>query len=146
MREIRDRAMSFVHLRLHTEFSLTDGIVRVEPPRRKGGGTGATLTVRAAELGLPAVAITDRNNLFAMVKFYKAAEGAGIKPVVGADIWLEERAKGDGPERLTLLVQNDLGYRNLTRIISLSYTDGQGKGTPLVRREWHTAYNEGLIA
>ncbi|TXI04541.1 MAG: DNA polymerase III subunit alpha, partial [Rhizobium sp.] len=138
--------MSFVHLRLHTEFSLTDGIVRVEPPRRKGGGTGATLTVRAAELGLPAVAITDRNNLFAMVKFYKAAEGAGIKPVVGADVWLEERVKGDGPERLTLLVQNDLGYRNLTRIISLSYTEGQGKGTPLVRREWLAAYNDGLIA
>ncbi|WP_240783535.1 DNA polymerase III subunit alpha [Stenotrophobium rhamnosiphilum] len=146
MREICDGTMSFVHLRLHTEFSLTDGIVRVEPPRRKGGGSGATLTVRAAELNLPAVAITDRNNLFAMVKFYKAAEGAGIKPVVGADVWLEERVKGDGPERLTLLVQNDLGYRNLTRIISLSYTDGQAKGSPLVRREWLTAYNEGLIA
>ncbi|TXH04133.1 MAG: DNA polymerase III subunit alpha [Nevskiaceae bacterium] len=138
--------MSFVHLRLHTEFSLIDGLVRVEPPKRKGGGSGATLSARASELKLPAVAITDRNNLFAMVKFYKSAEGAGIKPIVGADVWLEERAKGDGPERLTLLVQNEAGYRNLTRLISLGYTDGQAKGTPLIRRDWLRDNAEGLIA
>ena len=89
---------AFVHLRVHTEFSLTDGVVRVEPPKRKGGGVGGTLTSRAAELGYPAVAITDRNNLFAMVKFYKAAENAGIKPVVGVDLWLEERLLQEGIE------------------------------------------------
>ncbi|HUP92082.1 MAG TPA: DNA polymerase III subunit alpha [Solimonas sp.] len=138
--------MSFVHLRIHTEYSLTDGVVRVEPPRRKGGGQGATLTTRAAELKLPALAVTDRNNLFAMVKFYKAAESAGIKPVIGADVWLEERTASEAPERLTLLVQNDLGYRNLTRLISLSYTDGQGRGQPLVRRAWLAQHNAGLIA
>jgi DNA polymerase-3 subunit alpha len=138
--------MSFVHLRVHTEFSLTDGIVRVEPPKRKGGGSGATLTVRAAELQLPALAVTDRNNLFAMVKFYKAAESAGIKPVIGADVWLEERSKGDGPERLTLLVQNETGYRNLTRLISQGYTEGQSKGYPLLQRSWLRDASEGLIA
>jgi DNA polymerase-3 subunit alpha len=138
--------MSFVHLRVHTEFSLTDGIVRVEPPKRKGGGSGATLTVRAAELKLPALAVTDRNNLFAMVKFYKSAEAAGIKPVIGADVWLEERTKGDGPERLTLLVQNETGYRNLTRLISLGYTEGQSKGYPLLQRSWLKDANAGLIA
>ncbi|PPE72265.1 DNA polymerase III subunit alpha [Solimonas fluminis] len=136
----------FVHLRVHTEFSLTDGVVRVEPPKRKGGGVGATLTSRAAELKFPAIAVTDINNLFAMVKFYKAAEGAGIKPVIGADIRLEERVAGEAPERLTLLVQNDTGYRNLTKLISLAYTDGQQRGTPLVKREWLAPHAEGLIA
>ena len=136
----------FVHLRLHTEFSLTDGIVRVEPPKRKGGGVGATLTSRAAELKFPAAAVTDLNNLFAMVKFYKSAEAAGIKPIVGADVRLEERAPGESPERLTLLVQNDPGYRNLTKLISLSYTEGQARGQPLVKREWLAEYGHGLIA
>jgi DNA polymerase-3 subunit alpha len=137
---------AFVHLRVHTEFSLTDGVVRVEPPKRKGGGVGGTLTSRAAELGFPAVAITDRNNLFAMVKFYKAAEGAGIKPVVGVDLWLEERVAQDGIERLTLLVQNDAGYANLARLISLGYTDGQSSGQPLIRWDWLAAHADGLIA
>jgi len=138
--------MSFVHLRLHTEYSLTDGIVRVEPPKRKGGGVGATLTSRAAELKFPAIAISDTNNLFAMVKFYKAAESAGIKPIIGADIWIEERAPGDPQERLTLLVQSDAGYRNLTRLISRAYTEGQARGQPLVKREWLAECSPGLIA
>ncbi|MEW6166287.1 MAG: DNA polymerase III subunit alpha [Pseudomonadota bacterium] len=136
----------FVHLRVHTEFSLTDGVVRVEPPKRKGGGVGATLTSRAAELGFPAIAITDRNNLFAMVKFYKAAEGAGIKPIIGADLWLEQRTPQEPPERLTLLAQNEAGYRNLAQLISLGYTDGQKRGQPLVRWDWLAAHADGLIA
>jgi DNA polymerase III subunit alpha len=136
----------FVHLRVHTEFSLTDSVVRVEPPKRKGGGVGATLTSRAAELGFPALAITDRNNLFAMVKFYKTAEGAGIKPIVGADLWLEERVPQEGPERLTVLVQDDTGYRNLSKLISLAYTDGQERGQPLIRWDWLATHAQGLIA
>ncbi|HVT34978.1 MAG TPA: PHP domain-containing protein, partial [Nevskiaceae bacterium] len=139
-------AAAFVHLRVHTEFSLTDGVVRVEPPKRKGGGTGATLTSRAAELKLPALAITDRDNLFAMVKFYKAAEKEGIKPIVGADLTLAPLAKNDAPERITLLVQDEQGYRNLTRLISLAYTDGQAKGFAQVAREWLREYSAGLIA
>ncbi|TJY62095.1 DNA polymerase III subunit alpha [Sinimarinibacterium sp. CAU 1509] len=136
----------FVHLRLHTEYSLIDGIVRVEPPKRKGGGAGATLISRTAELGFPAVAITDRNNLFAMVKFYKSAESAGIKPIVGVDIWLEERIAQDSPERLTLLVQNEAGYRNLARLISLGYTDGQGRGQPLISWDNLRTHADGLLA
>jgi DNA polymerase III subunit alpha len=136
----------FVHLRLHTEYSLTDGIVRVEPPKRKGGGQGATLGSRAAELKLPAVAVTDTNNLFAMVKFYKAAEAKGVKPLIGADVWLEEAVRGESPERLTLLVQNQLGYRHLTELISRSYTEGQERGQPLVKREWLRELCGGLIA
>src|SRR5690349_23630917 len=72
-----------------------------------------TLSERAAELGLPAVAVTDLNNLFGMVKFYKSAEGAGVKPIIGADLTLEERKAGEGAEQFTLLVQNERGYRNL---------------------------------
>lgn len=143
--------MSFVHLRLHTEYSITDSIVRVEPPKRKGGGASGTLTKAVADLKQPAVAVTDRMNLFAMVKFYKAAESAGIKPIVGADIWLTERSKNEGPERLTLLVLDSTGYRNLTCLISRAYTDGQGgdgqaRGAPLVDRAWLAEYCEGLIA
>ena len=139
--------MSFVHLHLHTEFSLIDSLIRVEPPVRKSsGGNVQSLTTRAAELGLPALAITDQDNLFAMVKFYKFAEAAGIKPVIGADIWLQERAEGESPERVTLLVQNQTGYRNLTRLISRAYNEGQGRGRPQLRREWLEEASAGLIA
>jgi DNA polymerase III subunit alpha len=137
---------AFVHLRLHTEYSLTDGVVRVEPPKRKGGGQGATLTSRAAELGFPAVAVTDNLNLFAMVKFYKAAEAQGIKPILGCDVWLEPREAQDPPERLTLLVQNETGYRHLTELLSRAYTQGQTRGTPLIARSWLAAASEGLLA
>ena len=135
----------FVHLRLHTEFSLTDGLIRVEPPKRKGV-EGATLASHVARLGMPAVALTDRMNVFAMVKFYKSCESAGLKPIVGCDLWLAERDKGEAPERLTLLVKDQVGYRNLTRLISRGYTDGQTKGTPLIEREWLAESAEGLIA
>ena len=137
----------FVHLHLHTEFSLIDSLIRVEPPARKsGGGNVQSLTTRAAELGLPALAITDQDNLFAMVKFYKFAEAAGIKPIIGADIWLQERMEGESPERVTLLVQNQTGYRNLTRLISRAYNEGQGRGRPQLMREWLAEASAGLIA
>ncbi len=136
----------FVHLRLHTEYSLTDGVVRVEPPKRKGGGQGATLTSRAAEMGYPAVAVTDQSNLYVMVKFYKAAESAGIKPLIGCDVWLEPLSAGDSPERLTLLVMNDAGYRNLTQLLSRGYTEGQARGSPQLQREWVAEAAEGLLA
>ena len=139
--------MSFVHLHLHTEFSLIDSLIRVEPPARKSSGANTqSLTGRAAELGLPALAITDQDNLFAMVKFYKFAEAAGIKPLIGADVWLQERADGESPERVTLLVQNQTGYRNLTRLISRAYNEGQGRGRPQLSREWLAEASTGLIA
>ncbi|MDR3416743.1 MAG: DNA polymerase III subunit alpha [Nevskia sp.] len=137
----------FVHLHLHTEFSLVDSLIRVEPPARKSPGSNVqSLTARAAELMLPALAITDQDNLFAMVKYYKLAEGAGIKPIVGADVWLQERQEGESPERVTLLVQSQTGYRNLTRLISRAYGEGQGRGRPQLRREWLEEASSGLIA
>ena len=97
---------SFVHLRLHTEFSLVDGLVRVKP-----------LIKAVAGAGMPAVAVTDMSNMCALVKFYKAAMGGGIKPICGADIWLASGDE-DGPlSRMTLLAMNAVGYRNLTELV-----------------------------
>src|SRR3546814_16234401 len=95
---------------------------------------------------MPAVAITVQDSLFAMGKFYKSAESAGIKPIIGVDVWLAPRLSGEPPERLTLLVQNDGGYRNLAKLLSAAYTEGQGTGQPLVSRESLVAWNGGLIA
>lgn len=137
--------MTFIHLRLHTEYSLVDGLVRVEAQSGGRTDTARTLIQRLAELEMPACAITDRNGLFAMVKFYKAAEAAGIKPLIGSDVFLEPHVDRAQPEPITLLVQNEDGYRNLTRLISQGYLDGQGRGQPLLQRSWLEEANEGLI-
>ncbi|MBK1646738.1 DNA polymerase III subunit alpha [Thiocapsa imhoffii] len=126
---------SFVHLHLHSEYSLVDGLVRVKP-----------LVKRVAELGMPAVAITDQCNLFALVRFYKAAMAAGVKPIVGADLWVRNPDDPNQPHRLVVLVQNDRGYRQLTRLISRAYVEGQHLGRPQVERDWIEAAAEGLIA
>ena len=96
---------NFIHLRLHTEFSLVDGIVKIKP-----------LVKRLAELNMPAIAVTDHANLFALVKFYKAAIGQGIKPVAGADVLLFNPEEPAAPHRLTLLVRNDTGYITLMEL------------------------------
>ena len=126
----------FVHLRLHSEYSMVDGLVRVKP-----------LVQAVAGLGMPAVAITDQSNLFALVKFYKAAMAAGVKPLVGVDTWLRDPDDANKPFRLLLLVQDDEGYRNLTRLVSRSYREGQHLGRPMLERHWLDRDNcRGLIA
>ena len=138
----------YVHLHLHSEYSLSDGLIRVAPGKKKGElqDYQQPLTERATELGLGALALTDHSNLFAMVKFYKAAESAGIKPITGADIWLQPQEPDAAPELLTLLACDEVGYRNLVRLISRSYTEGQASGRPLVARDWVAPWSEGLIA
>jgi DNA polymerase-3 subunit alpha len=126
---------SFVHLRVHSEYSLVDGLVRVKP-----------LVAKAAEMGMPALALTDQSNLFALVRFYQAALGAGIKPIAGVDAWLRNPDDINAPFRLVLLVQDDSGYRNLTRLVSRSYREGQHLGRPMLEREWLTDSANGLIA
>ena len=111
----------FVHLKLHTEFSLVDGLVRIKP-----------LVKAVAELGMPAVAVTDHVNLFSLVKFQKAALAAGVKPIFGADILLC-RGEDEAPAVLTLLIMNNQGYKNLTEIISEAYLTGQKQGVPLTQ-------------
>ena len=126
---------SFVHLRLHTEFSLVDGLVRVKP-----------LVKAVAAAGMPAVAVTDMSNMCSLVKFYKTAMGAGIKPICGAHIWLASPEE-DGPlPRLTLLVMNAKGYRNLTELISRGWAEGQDNGLVIIQRDWVKESAEGLIA
>ncbi|XSG86217.1 MAG: DNA polymerase III subunit alpha [Methylohalobius sp. ZOD2] len=127
--------VDFVHLRLHSEYSLYDGLVRIKP-----------LIARCRELNLPAVALTDQVNLFALIKFYKAAEGGGVKPIAGADLWVSNPDSPRQPDRMTLLVQNDRGYRHLTQLLSRAYLEGRRLGQPYVEADWIRAGAEGLIA
>jgi DNA polymerase III subunit alpha len=116
---------TFVHLRLHTEYSLVDGIVRVPE-----------LMAAVAAAGMPAVALTDQSNLFAMVKFYKEAQAAGIKPVVGLDAWIREPGERAPPSRIVFLCQNLVGYRHLTQLVTRSYLEGQQRSAPMLDRSW----------
>ncbi|MBZ9539153.1 DNA polymerase III subunit alpha [Modicisalibacter tunisiensis] len=125
----------FVHLRVHSEYSLVDGLVRLKP-----------LVSATAEAGMPALAVTDEANLFGLVKSYKAALGAGLKPVIGADLWLENPFDESHPYRLTLLAMNDVGYRNLTELISRGWQEGQRQGSALLKKAWIFAQSDGLIA
>ena len=126
---------SFVHLRLHTEFSLIDGLLRVRP----------TLE-RVVELGMPAVAITDHHNFFGLVKAYKAAADLGVKLIAGADVHLVDPLDQGRHHELCLLAQNERGYRNLMLLLSRSYQQGQYLGRPRVEQDWIAEYAEGVIA
>ena len=125
---------SFVHLRIHSEYSLVDGLVRI-----------SSLIERASELEMPAIGLTEQSNLCSLVKFYSGATSAGIKPIIGADIWLASEEEPDNPFRITFLARNQTGYLNLTEIISLGYTHGLKTGQPVVQREWIEPRAEGLI-
>src|SRR5580698_1370005 len=126
----------FVHLRVHTEYSLSDSVVRI-----------AELVAATAAAGMPAVAVTDQNNLFAMVKFYREALKCGVKPLIGVDLLVREEGERAQPSRLTLLCQTPEGYRNLTRLVSRAYLEGQERGVPRIERSWLSEENcTGLIA
>ncbi len=105
------------------------------------------LVERAAQLGMPAVAVTDQNNLFAMVKFYREALQQGVKPIVGVDVLLRMRGERAVPARLTLLCKDPGGYQNVTNLITRAWLEGQDRGTPLIERGWLDAESTaGLIA
>ncbi|WP_114417359.1 DNA polymerase III subunit alpha [Marinospirillum perlucidum] len=127
-------SISFVHLRLHSEFSLVDGLVRLKP-----------LIKKAQALHYPALALTDDSNLFALVKFYKATQGAGIKPLIGSDIWVQEE-EGAPAYRLTLLAMNNLGYRNLTELLSRGWLEGQRDEKAFIHPQWLQEKAAGLLA
>ncbi|HTT07761.1 MAG TPA: DNA polymerase III subunit alpha [Gammaproteobacteria bacterium] len=124
---------SFVHLRLHTEYSLIDGLIRIEP-----------LMAAVAAAAMPAVALTDQNNLFAMMKFYQAAEHAGIKPIIGADLWLRRPQRA--LSRFVLLCRNPQGYRHLAQLITRGYMENQREGRPCIEWDWLQEHADGLIA
>ncbi|GAB4185179.1 MAG: DNA polymerase III subunit alpha [Wenzhouxiangellaceae bacterium] len=125
----------FIHLNVHSEFSLIDSVIRIGP-----------LAKRLRELEQPAVALTDRSNIFCLVRYFRACEKAGIKPIAGSEILLASDEPGQPQSRLQLLCQNEAGYRNLCRLISRAYLEGQHQGVPMVHPRWLQETSEGLIA
>ncbi len=123
----------FVHLRVHSEFSLVDGLVRIKP-----------YIQRLTELKMPAAAITDESNLFALVKFQKSAVSAGIKPIYGADIWVSV-PWCEVPVRMTALIKHYQGYLNLTRLLSDGYRYHQPVDKPIIPWAELLKFKEGLI-
>jgi DNA polymerase-3 subunit alpha len=126
---------SFIHLRMHSEYSIADGIVRI------GEAVSA-----AKRDGMPALALTDLSNVFGLVKFYKAARGAGLKPVVGCDVFVSNDSDREQPSRLLLLCQSNTGYLRLCELLTKAYLENQHRGRPEIRKEWLKAGAEGLIA
>ncbi|MBW8470082.1 MAG: DNA polymerase III subunit alpha [Thiobacillus sp.] len=134
----------FIHLRLHTEFSVVDGTNRIDD-----------VVAAAAADGQPALAITDLSNLFGAVKFYKAARGEGVKPLLGAEVMLQgftEETPNAMPgshqpaaPRVILLVQDKQGYLNLSELLARAWTRSDGRGGALVQREWLEELNGGLL-
>jgi len=125
----------FVHLHVHSEYSLTDSTIRV--------GELVEACVRAE---MPAVALTDQANLFALVKFYKAAESAGIKPIAGSDLWIADAQDRNRPQRITVLCQNREGYLNLSRLLTRAYAENRHGDHALVDPAWLDSTSGGLIA
>ena len=129
-------APRFVHLRLHSEYSVSDGIVRIDEA-----------VARAAAEGMPAMALTDSANLFGMVKFYSAAREAGVKPLIGADCWLRNGADRDKPFRVLLLCASREGYLRLCELLSRAWLKHQHRGRAELDAGWFDELgSEGLIA
>jgi DNA polymerase-3 subunit alpha len=128
-------APRFVHLRLHSEYSVSDGIVRLDQAVQ-----------RAAADGMPALALTDLGNLFGLVKFYRAARGAGVKPVIGVDCWVQNPGDRDKPVRLLLLCSSHRGYLRLCELLSRAWLHNQYRARAEIARDWLEAGTDGLIA
>ncbi|WP_213993209.1 DNA polymerase III subunit alpha [Sodalis sp. dw_96] len=124
----------FIHLRVHSDYSMIDGLAKVGP-----------LVKKAAALKMPALAITDFTNLCGLVKFYGSAHGAGIKPIVGADVLVQSEMLGDELAELTILAADNTGYQNLTLLVSEAYQRGYGAAGPIIDRDWLITHSEGLL-
>ncbi len=127
----------FVHLRLHTEFSVVDGTNRIDE-----------VAAAAAQDRQPALAISDLSNLFGTVKFYKAARSAGVKPLIAADVWVQVPGKDASapPCRLLLIAQNQRGYLNLSELLTRAWTRGVVRDQAIISLQWLTELNDGLLA
>ena len=137
----------FIHLHLHTEFSLADSTIRVpEKPdeARPDKAKRPNVLSRAVEMKLPALAVTDRNNLFALVKFYKAAESVGIKAIAGADLSILDGK--ESPSQLTLLCRDHTGYLSLSRLLTRAWMEGHHVDGVAITTEWLREDCEGLFA
>jgi DNA polymerase-3 subunit alpha len=129
-------APRFVHLRLHSEYSVSDGIVRIEEA-----------VAKAAADGMPALALTDAGNVFGMVKFYSAARAAGVKPLIGADCWIQNDGDREKPSRILLLCASRAGYLRLSELLSRAWLKNQHRARAEVAPDWlRELGSEGLIA
>lgn len=126
----------FVHLRVHSEFSIADGIVRLDD-----------IVKAAAADGQGALALTDLGNAFGLVRFYKEARGKGIKPIAGCDVWITNPDDRDKPSRLLLLVKDKRGYLNLCELLTKAWLTNQYRGRAELDAQWlETELAEGLLA
>ncbi|MCX7627083.1 MAG: DNA polymerase III subunit alpha, partial [Methylophilaceae bacterium] len=125
---------TFVHLRCHSEYSIVDGMIRVDE-----------MVERAVADCMPALALTDLANLFGAVKFYNAARSKGIKPLIGCDVWVENEANRDQPFRLLLLCQSHTGYLRLCELLSQAYLHNQHRGRAEIKKQWLETGSDGLI-
>ena len=121
----RMKNTQFVHLRLHSEYSIVDGLVRVDDAVAAAAGDEQ-----------PAMALTDLSNLFGLIKFYKAARKKGVKPIAGCDVWITNDVDREKPSRLLLLVKDRAGYLNLCELLTKAWLENQYRGRAEVRAEW----------
>src|SRR6195256_2666920 len=128
-------SVGFVHLRLHSEYSIVDGMVRLDEA-----------VAAAAADRMPALALTDLSNVFGMVKFYKAARSKGIKPIIGCDVWVTHDSERDAPHRLLLLCQSRAGYLKLADWLTRAHRTNQYRGRAEMKRAWFAEGTDGLIA
>ncbi|MFQ1900526.1 DNA polymerase III subunit alpha [Aeromonas veronii] len=124
----------FIHLRVHSDFSMVDGLQKINP-----------IVGAAAANNMPALALTDQMNMCGLVRFYGAAHGKGIKPIVGADFWVQSDELGDEQFRLTLLAMDNDGYQNITLLISRGYQRGHVQGRPVIDKNWLAEHAKGVI-
>ncbi|MFM5191259.1 DNA polymerase III subunit alpha [Aeromonas media] len=124
----------FVHLRVHSDFSMVDGLQKIGP-----------IVSAAAANNMPALALTDQMNMCGLVRFYGSAHGKGIKPIVGADFWVQSDELGDEQFRLTLLAMDNDGYQNITLLISRGYQRGHVQGRPVIDKGWLVEHAKGVI-
>jgi DNA polymerase-3 subunit alpha len=136
----------FTHLHLHTQYSLLDGAIKIDP-----------LLERAKSLGMPAVALTDHGNLFGAVEFYEGARRQGVKPIIGCEVYIASNSRFDKEKRerdesgfdainhLLLLAMNQVGYRNLIHLVSKAYLEGFYY-KPRIDMDLLRQHSEGLIA
>ena len=130
--------MTFVHLRSHSQLSFEDGLI--EP---------SDLPKLAAQANQPAIALTDLHGMFGVVEFYTSARKAGVKPIIGADVWIDPDVTQDeeaDPVRMNLICQDYQGYRRLMELVSRSHTENHRSGTPRIKQSWLREGTDGIIA
>lgn len=129
-----DLSASFVHLHVHSEYSIADGIVRLGP-----------LAKRCAKFEQPAVALTDWVNLYGAVKFYRACLRHGVKPIIGCDLWVENKHNSNIPQRVTVYCQDNSGFRNLSKLLTHAYLHGEVQQKIIIHWSQLVANHQGLL-